>query len=105
MSGHNRKSPPSQRRPRPTPRAPRPGQSDDLRRAARMVAHDRRCAEERAKIAALPVQHAHAAGIDAGDASHWVCVSAWLSLTCAKSFDRHVYCSTLTLDRLPHTIC
>jgi transposase len=25
-------------------------------------------------VAALPVQHAHAAGIDAGDASHWVCV-------------------------------
>jgi transposase len=27
-----------------------------------------------AKIAALPVQHEHAAGIDAGDQSHWVCV-------------------------------
>ena len=24
----------------------------------------------------LPVQHAHAAGIDAGDASHWVCVES-----------------------------
>ena len=74
MSGHNRKSPPSQRHPRPTPRAPCPGQTDDLRRAARSAAHDRRCVEECAKIVALPVQHEHAAGIDAGDASHWVCV-------------------------------
>jgi len=76
MSGHNRKSPPSQRHPRPTPRAPCPGQTDDLRRAARSAAHDRRCVEECAKIVALPVQHEHAAGIDAGDASHWVCVDA-----------------------------
>src|SRR5262249_22943312 len=76
MSGHNKKLPPSQRRPRPTQRASRPGQSDDLRRAARIAAHDRRCAEECAKIAALPVQHEHAVGIDAGDASHWVCVDA-----------------------------
>ena len=33
-------------------------------------------AEECARLAALPVQHAHAAGIDAGDASHWGCVDA-----------------------------
>jgi transposase len=27
-------------------------------------------------VAALPVQHPHAAGIDVGDATHWVCVGA-----------------------------
>jgi len=34
----------------------------------------RRQAEEAAKLASLPVRHPHAAGIDVGDASHWVCV-------------------------------
>lgn len=29
-----------------------------------------------AKLAAMPVQHTHAAGIDGGDATHWVCVDA-----------------------------
>ena len=29
-----------------------------------------------AELSAMPVQHAHAAGIDVGDASHWVCVDA-----------------------------
>jgi transposase len=63
------------------PKTPRPaptgrGQPDDLRRAARLAEQQRRQAEDCAKIAALPVQHPHAAGIDAGDASHWVCVHA-----------------------------
>ncbi|HKB35107.1 MAG TPA: IS110 family transposase, partial [Gemmataceae bacterium] len=49
---------------------------DDLRRLARTVEHQRRQAEECAKIASLPVKHSQAAGIDAGDASHWVCVEA-----------------------------
>jgi transposase len=31
-------------------------------------------AESCARLASLPIQHAHAAGIDVGDASHWVCV-------------------------------
>lgn len=35
-----------------------------------------RDAEACARLAALPVSHAHAAGIDVGDASHWVCVEA-----------------------------
>jgi transposase len=76
MSGRNKKSSPSQRGPRPAPRAPRPGQSDELRHIARISEHERRQGEECAKMAALPVQHAHAAGIDAGDLSHWVCVDA-----------------------------
>jgi transposase len=29
-----------------------------------------------AELATMPVQHAHAAGIDVGDASHWVCVES-----------------------------
>ncbi len=31
-------------------------------------------AEDAAKLASLPVQNPHAAGIDVGDVSHWVCV-------------------------------
>jgi transposase len=36
----------------------------------------RREAEAAARLAGLPVRHDHAAGIDVGDASHWVCVEA-----------------------------
>jgi hypothetical protein len=65
-------------RTRPSRRAATPtiarGQPDDLGRLARLAEHDHQHAEECAKIAALPVQHAYAAGIDAGDASHWACV-------------------------------
>jgi transposase len=46
------------------------------RRADRAAAQARRQAEACARIAALPVVHRHAAGIDVGDASHWVCVDA-----------------------------
>ncbi len=56
---------------------PAPAQTiTDLRRAARHAEQARRDAEERARLASLPVQHAHAAGIDVGDASHWVCVES-----------------------------
>ena len=48
----------------------------DLRRADRHAEPTRRQAAEPAQLAALPVQQAHAAGIDVGDASHWVCVEA-----------------------------
>jgi transposase len=48
----------------------------ELRRAARHAEQVRRDAEECAKLASLPVKHEHAAGIDVGDASHWVCVEA-----------------------------
>jgi transposase len=53
-----------------------PPPAADLRRAARLAEQARRQAEECAKIAALPVHHEHAAGIDVGDASHWVCVDS-----------------------------
>jgi transposase len=36
----------------------------------------RRDAEAAARVAGLPVRHDHAAGIDVGDVSHWVCVGA-----------------------------
>jgi transposase len=50
--------------------------ADDLRRAARHAEQTRRATEECAKLAALPVQHEHAAGIDVGDATHWAAVEA-----------------------------
>jgi transposase len=74
--------------PKPTPPLVNPDQTQaktparqgqataDLRRAARVTEQARRDAEECAKLAALPVQHEHAAGIDVGDASHWVCVES-----------------------------
>jgi len=46
------------------------------RRAGRIAEQARRQAEECAQVAALPVQHEHAAGIDVGDSSHWVCVDS-----------------------------
>src|SRR5262245_39723114 len=36
----------------------------------------RAAAEACAKLTTLPVRHEHAAGIDVGDATHWVCVDA-----------------------------
>jgi len=72
MSDRKTKAPPPHTRQARAPATLTPGPSDDLRRAAQ----DRRRADECARIAALPVQHTHAAGIDAGDASHWVCVDA-----------------------------
>ena len=44
--------------------------------AVPLVEQTRREAAAAAEVAALPVQHAHAAGIDVGDASHWVCVES-----------------------------
>ena len=48
----------------------------DIRRAARFAEETRRQATACAELAALPVHHTHAAGIDVGDATHWVCVEA-----------------------------
>jgi transposase len=57
--------------------APRPPQAAvDLRRAARFAEQTRQQAEACARVAAMPVQHPHAAGIDVGDATHWVCVDS-----------------------------
>jgi transposase len=67
--------------PPPTqPPAERPTQQRQaaaaVRRAARISEQVRNEAEACAKLAALPVRHEHAAGIDVGDASHWACVEA-----------------------------
>ena len=48
----------------------------DLRRVGRITEQVRHEAEACAKLAALPVQHSHAAGIDVGDSTHWVCVES-----------------------------
>ena len=47
--------------------------SPAARRALREATHE---AVAAAELAALPVQHPHAAGIDVGDQSHWVCVGS-----------------------------
>ena len=59
---------------RPDQVAPPPQPAADLGRAARLREQTRREAEACAKIASLPVRHEHAAGIDVGDSTHWVCV-------------------------------
>jgi transposase len=50
--------------------------ANELRRAARHAQTIRHQTEACAKMASLPVRHAHAAGIDVGDATHWVCVES-----------------------------
>src|SRR5439155_3058313 len=50
--------------------------AEHLQRSARLSEQARRDAEECAKVASLPIQHEHAAGIDVGDATHWACVDA-----------------------------
>jgi transposase len=62
--------------PPPQPPAAAAPAAADLRRAARFAEQTRRQAEDCARVAALPVQHPHAAGIDVGDSTHWVCVEA-----------------------------
>jgi transposase len=56
--------------------AARPDAAAEIRRAGRLAEQVQREAEDCARLASLPVQHEHAAGIDVGDASHWVCVEA-----------------------------
>jgi transposase len=70
------RTPPQARPPRPRRRPDQADAAAEVRRAARHAEQVRRQAEECAKLASLPVKHEHAAGIDVGDASHWVCVEA-----------------------------
>jgi transposase len=46
-------------------------------------------AEACAKLASLPIQQAHAAGIDVGDATHWVCVDADGGDAAVREFPAH----------------
>lgn len=55
---------------------PAPQSRHARRRAARVAKQARRDAAQCAQLVSLPVQHAHAAGIDVGDASHWACVES-----------------------------
>jgi transposase len=43
---------------------------------SRITEQARREAEESAKLVSMPVRHEHAAGIDVGDSTHWVCVDS-----------------------------
>jgi transposase len=60
----------------PVKTAPTPQSTRTQRRQQRHDEQLRKQAEAAAKLASLPVQHHHAAGIDVGDRSHWVCVEA-----------------------------
>src|SRR5262249_12635359 len=56
-----------------------PGQQasvDQIRGARRFADQVRAEAEACARLASLPIQHAYAAGTDAGDTTHWVCVES-----------------------------
>ena len=44
------------------------------RKTRAKVKSEARRQQEAAQVEALPVQHPHAAGIDIGSRSHWVCV-------------------------------
>jgi transposase len=51
--------------------------------------HLRHQSEACAKLVSLPVQQAHAAGIDVGDRSHWVCVDADGGDAAVREFPAH----------------
>jgi len=62
-------------RKRKNPKSPlQTSNADHLKRMGRIAEQAKQAAEECAKLVSLPVQHTHAAGIDVGDATHWVCV-------------------------------
>lgn len=42
-----------------------------------------------AKLASLPIQQTHAAGIDVGDATHWVCIDADGGDAAVREFPAH----------------
>ena len=60
----------------PLRQAPTPRTETKFKTKTRITDAARREAEECAKLASLPVKHSHAAGIDVGDSSHWVCVGS-----------------------------
>ena len=46
-------------------------------------------AEACAKLTSLPIQHARAAGIDVGDATHWACIDADGGDAAVREFPAH----------------
>jgi hypothetical protein len=71
------------------------------RRAAQREAEFRQQAEAAAQLESLPVTNRHAAGIDVGDRSHWVCVEATPdgSFQLALRRGRHQYLGARTRAR------
>jgi hypothetical protein len=74
-------APPARRRPAssPPPGAPHAQaqahrQAHHRRKTRAKAKSEARHQREVARVEALPVQHLHAAGIDIGSRSHWVCV-------------------------------
>ena len=57
--------------------------------AARLVESLRRESAAAAELTALPVAHTHAAGIDVGDTSHWVCIDADGGDEAVREFPAH----------------
>lgn len=60
--------------PMATPQSKTANAADSLKAIGRMAERARHDADEYVKLTSLPIQHDHAAGIDAGDATHWACV-------------------------------
>ena len=56
------------------PAASSPPSGQQAQAQAQRRAYRRRKTRAKVKSEALPVQHPHAAGIDIGSRSHWVCV-------------------------------
>ena len=57
--------------------------------AARLVESLRRETAAAAELTTLPVAHTHAAGIDVGDSSHWVCIDADGGDEAVREFPAH----------------
>jgi transposase len=65
---------PTTRRKPASPSADGGRQAQDHRKPRAKLKSEARQPSESARVEALPVQHPHAAGIDIGSRSHWVCV-------------------------------
>ena len=76
MATPTTRDPPDASSPRSGQRAPDRAQRQAYRRrkARAKARSEARRQEEAGRVEALPVQHPHAAGIDIGSRSHWVCV-------------------------------
>jgi len=61
----------------------------------------RQDAGECARVASLPVQHAHAAGIDVGDSTHWV--RGYCAMRNSEFGIRNVDYNPHSAFRIPHS--
>ena len=76
MATPTTRDPPAAPSPRSGQKAPDRAQRQAYRRrkGRAKARSEARRQEEAGRVEALPVQHPHAAGIDIGSRSHWVCV-------------------------------